>query len=122
MNAERRLFLTLWGLLLLSGALWYFWPNPTVSVTAKIPVSLAPELANWIDSAEAEDPEASQVTLSLHPRKASPTIELGYSLQGAAGPLHQGSIRCALEAGPMKLALPNPARVSTREVRLYLAR
>ena len=130
MNAERKLFLSLWAVLILVFALWRFWPAAPADSGGSIPVELAPELQSWFQDPRLQaDPSRYRVELMLTPSfaksvQSSRQLLIGYGLRGPNGMLFQNAVPCALEPGQSsaRLELPNPKRISARSLYLYLAR
>jgi hypothetical protein len=118
--------------ILLGTALWRFWPSSSHTDTTVVPVELAPELSNWVHSANTVEiqPSRYEVELGLNPtftqslRGGTREAQLGYGFRGPSGTLFQGVAPCRFDAGKptLKVSLPNPDRVSARGIHLYLAR
>jgi hypothetical protein len=129
---ERTLFLTLWGILILVGLLWKFYPTlHWREPDSTIAVELGEELHGRITTATVAASSPSQHLLSLHInddyRRKLPEdghrVVLGYDLANEKRVLFTGAVTLDVGRGESDppLVLPNPERVYTRRIRLYFA-
>src|SRR5690242_16731343 len=132
--AERRLFFSLWLLLILAFALWHFWPTIEGRTPAsRIPIEIGAELRGRFTQASLFDTRPSEHTISIQfsPKylhslpEQGHRVNLGYDLLGDRHVLFSGIV--VLDLGrrtdeTAQIVLPNPERVFTRSIRIYLAR
>lgn len=129
--AERTLFLSLWVVLILAFAIWHFYPTfESREVAGAIPVEIGRELQGRIESAEISKSSPSQHWLRLQVARGylgtlpddSHRILLGYDLLNDKKVVYTGSVNFDLARADesIQLALPNPERVFTRRIRIYL--
>lgn len=129
--AERTLFFSLWGVLLLGLAIWRFWPAEPKPVEDPHPgVILADELINWFDRAKVveQTPTRYRIEVTIRPsyleklRGETGRIQLGFHLRSENLVLSQGVVECVVQPeGKITVDIPNPNRVSARTVQLTLA-
>jgi len=130
-NAERSLFLTLWGILILGFALWSFWPSPKPLADPSPQVELGAELRSWFEGVTLTQSVPSQYSvelrllpgyrarLSAHPVP----VELSYEYWSQTNPLYRGQALTVIRAerSSVQLELPNPEHISARRIQLHLA-
>ncbi len=129
--AERRLYLTLWVLLIFAWAIWHFWPRLELRNPAShVPVEIGAELRGRLDASVAQSsPSQAQLQVHLTPQyrhslpEEGQRVVLGYDLMGDERVLFSGliSVRLASDDETRDIILPNPERVFARRIRIYLA-
>jgi len=127
---ERILFISIWVVLGLGGALWFFWPRSQVVQQVFPDVLLGEELATWFTRAKVTSVSGAgyKIEIKFQERyvQEKPVderdIHLAYHLMGDHSVLAQGVIPCRFHpSGALNVEIPNPTRVSPRLIRLSLA-
>lgn len=128
---ERRLFISLWIILILSFAIWHFYPNFEPREPASpIQVEMGAELHGRFEQVELTKTSPSQNWLRIqfaqgYLRTLPPDgheILLAYDLLNDVKVVYTGAIRFELSRNDdtAQVMLPNPERVYTRRIRIYL--
>jgi hypothetical protein len=131
-SSERALFLALWAVLILGTALYRFWPGNGLDSESPPRVVLADELVPWFGSTLLTRAQPSHYTIELalnngyRESLSGPDrhVQLRFELRGESRSiLYQGTTACVLQQNEPKVLidLPNPNRVSAREISLSLA-
>ncbi len=130
--AERRLYMTLWVLLIFAFAIWHFWPHLEFrEPSSHIPVEIGAELQGRVEQANVyqTSPSQAHIQVQLSPRylhslpEEGQRVMLGYDLMGDEHVLFSGlvSVHLTRPDEMQQIILPNPERVFTRRIRIYLA-
>src|SRR5258708_3848758 len=120
-RAERTLFFTLWGALILASALWAFWPTFKPVTDPPPLVELGQELRYWFASAIVTETVPSHYGLDLklladyraRLDKNQMPVELGFEYWGHTSPLYRGQTHCVIRPNlaSVHVELPNPERI-----------
>lgn len=105
-RSERALFFSLWTVLILGAAIWYFYPSSRPTARDGSPeVTIAPEMKSWFSEARLALFEPPRYTVRLTPtpqylktlKGEKRTIHLSYRLVSKDNNAQSGLVACVVD-------------------------
>jgi len=126
---EKTLALSLWSIILIVAALWYFWPSPRTFAPAPVTFELSPELKPILQRVSVVSRSPSSIEISLTPRANylkqlrgdTRLIQLGFELQGPGRGRYQGALSWHIKDTSSRALLQNPTHLKPQKIRLFIA-
>lgn len=131
-HADKVMFLTLWGILLLALGLWKFRPRVTASEPSISEIKVSNELNPFFSRVRLRSIAPTYFTLQVEVRKEytarlggdAKSVILGYQFSKDQKELYKGhlSLNIPADSRDLEVTLPNPQGVHARQIELFLAR
>jgi len=134
-KAERKLYFSIWILILLGVAIWKFWPKESKLLTPgddSLPnVTLGKELLPLFTHGKVKEQRTSKFVVELFLAEAyrarlgtnATEFPLNYQLRSESSVLDTGIVACRIESKDniSRLTIPNPKRVWSKSIYFTLA-